>query len=50
MNNTYFLKLEFNKVLEKLSTFCHTYVGKSLVNDLLPSNQKEYVEKILNET
>ena len=50
MSNTNFSKLEFNKILEQLSTFCHTNVGKEIVNNLLPSNNKEYVEKILKET
>jgi len=30
-------KLEFNKILEILSTFAKTYVGKKLINDLTPS-------------
>ena len=30
-------KLEFNKILEILATFAKTYVGKKLINELVPS-------------
>lgn len=43
-------KLEFNKILEILSNYCITYMGKSLVNDLQPSNSVQVVQNLLNET
>lgn len=50
MNKIYLEKLEYFKILERLSTFCHTYLGKKEALELMPSNQKDYVQKILNET
>ena len=50
MNQTYLNKLEYNKILEKLSNYCHTYIGKELALNLLPSNKKEEVELTLSET
>lgn len=43
-------KLEYNKILEKLSLFCHTYIGKEFALQLEPTFNKEEVEKLLNET
>ena len=43
-------KLEFNKVLENLNKYTHTYIGKELVNSLIPSTDKEIVKKLLSET
>lgn len=50
MNQIYLNKLEYNKILERLSTFCHTYIGKELSLSLLPSSNKEQVENWLLET
>ena len=50
MDTKYLEKLEFNKIIEKLKGFCCTYRGKELANTLTPTNQKEIVEKLLNET
>lgn len=50
MNNLYLKKLEYPTILEKLASYCHTYIGKDLVYNLLPSNKKEDVKKMLNET
>ena len=50
MNQTYLKKLEYNQILQKLTTYCHTYIGKNTVQNLLPSNQKEIVTNILAET
>lgn len=50
MNQIYLNKLEYNKILEKLCTYCHTYIGKKLALDLFPSNKKEEVELTLSET
>ena len=43
-------KLEFNKILNNLNKYTHTYIGKELVNSLVPSNNKEDVKKLLAET
>lgn len=50
MNKTYLEKLEYNKILEQLSSYCITYIGKNYVSELIPSNNKKTVEKLLNET
>lgn len=50
MNQTYLNKLEYNKILEKLSTYCHTYLGKEHAIALLPSNDKSEVALSLKET
>ena len=44
MNQTYLNKLEYNQILERLKTYCHTYIGKELAGNLKPSNQKEEVK------
>lgn len=43
-------KLEFNKILDILSTYCVTYMGKNLAIQLLPSNLNETVQNLLKET
>lgn len=43
-------KLEFNKVLDILNGYTHTYIGKELVASLNPSNNKDIVKRILAET
>ena len=50
MNINYLNKLEFNKILEILSTFCCTYVGKALALNLQVSNDKNLVRNMLAET
>ncbi len=50
MNQLYLNKLEYNKILEKLSSYCHTYIGKDFASKLLPSNDKQEVELTLSET
>lgn len=50
MNQTYLNKLEYNQILQKLTTYCHTYIGKNLAINLLPSNKKETVSSTLSET
>ena len=50
MNNFYLQKLEYNKVLEILSTYSQTYIGKDLCLSLKPYNIKEKVLKVLKET
>lgn len=48
--NQYLEKLEYNKILNILSNFCITYLGKDLCLQLLPSNNKKNVENMLKET
>ncbi len=43
-------KLEFNKVLNILNEYTHTYIGKELVASLIPSTNKATVQQLLNET
>lgn len=43
-------KLEFHKILEMLTEFCHTTKGKELALQLLPSHQMDEVKKRLQET
>ena len=50
MNKIYLEKLEYNKILEILSNFCHTYIGKELSLNLLPSFKKDEVKNALSET
>ena len=42
--------LEYNKVLENLSKYCVTYIGKKIVTELLPSNSVLQVQNMLDET
>ncbi len=48
--NTNLYKLEFNKILDILSTYCVTNIGKNLVKSLLPSNDVNTVIHSLEET
>lgn len=43
-------KLEYDKILEKLSHFCKTYIGKRFAKELLPSQDIKEVQNNLNET
>ncbi|MBQ2835567.1 MAG: endonuclease MutS2 [Clostridia bacterium] len=49
MNNN-LMKLEFNKILDAISNYCKTYIGKKYVSELRPSQVREEVQKMLNET
>ena len=49
MNNN-LKKLEFDKILENISNYCKTYIGKKYAEELRPSQDKAEVQKILNET
>ena len=46
----YLEKLEFNKILDKLTNFCATTQGKELAFNLKPSNQISIIENLLQET
>lgn len=48
--NNYLEKLEYNKILEKLSNYAITYLGKKSSLTLLPSNKKKQVQNMLKET
>lgn len=50
MNTHYISKLEFDKVLEKLSTYCSTYIGKELALNLKIYNEANIVKQKLAET
>lgn len=49
MNNN-LKKLEFDKILENIANYCKTYIGKSHVENLRPSQNKEEIKKMLDET
>ena len=49
MNNN-LKKLEFDKILENISNYCKTYIGKKYVSELRPSQDKDQVQKMLDET
>ena len=48
--NKYLEKLEYNKIVEILSSFCITYVGKDICYNLMPQSSKNLVEQMLAET
>lgn len=50
MHNNYIDKLEFNKILDILSGYCITNIGKVLAKNLYPENEKDVVLKLLQET
>lgn len=50
MLQKYLNKLEYNKILDILSNYCSTYIGKNYVLTLLPSSNKILVKKLLLET
>ena len=50
MNHNDLEKLEFYEILERLSKFCHTYIGKNKALSLLPSTSQDKVKSILAET
>ncbi len=49
MNNN-LLKLEYNKILDIISNYCKTHIGKKYISELRPSNNKTDVQNMLNET
>ncbi len=48
--NSNLIKLEFNTILEKLSKYCKTYIGKELCSNICPSTKQEEVKKLLKQT
>ena len=49
MNKLYLKKLEYDQILQKLSEYCHTYIGKEKALCLEPSSDKEFVNKFIEE-
>ena len=49
MNNN-LKKLEFDKILDAISNYCKTYLGKKHVSELRPSQNPEEVQNMLNKT
>ena len=50
MKNIYLEKIEFNKIIDVLSSFAITSIGKKRCMDIYPLNNKEKIEKSLAET
>lgn len=50
MNTKYINKLEYNKVIQIVSNYCKTYIGKEILLNLKPSFQASQVERLLLET
>ncbi len=48
--NSNLLKLEFDKILQILSTYCKTYLGKSIMQNLLPSKELKKVQTLQKQT
>ena len=49
MNNN-LKKLEFDKILDEISSYCKTYIGREFVTRLRPSQIPEEVQHMLDET
>lgn len=43
-------KLEYNNILDILSSYCKTYIGEDIAKNLIPSTEKEEVKNSLSET
>lgn len=50
MLKKYLNKLEYNKILDIVSSYCATYIGRSLSSSFLPNSNKEIVARLLDET
>lgn len=50
MLQKYLNKLEYNKILDTVSSYCSTYIGKNYVAKMLPNNDRDLVQRKLNET
>lgn len=50
MNTKYLKTLEFDKIIEKLSTYCKTYIGKENVANMLPTFNQYQVTNLLELT
>ena len=50
MNTKYLKSLEYDKIIEKLNSYCKTYMGKEKLADLLPKFNKSSILNLLNLT
>lgn len=50
MLQKYLDKLEFNVIIDKLSLYAHTFIGREIIQNLQPLCEKETVQKTLDET
>lgn len=50
MKTNYLEKLEYNKIIQKLQSYCRTYIGKEKIALLKPSFQKDTVMHLQKET
>lgn len=50
MNTKYLNLLEYDKLVEILSNYCKTYIGKEQMNNLFPSFENSSVSHLLSET
>ena len=50
MHNKSLEKLDYYKILDILSNFCITSIGKDIAKNLQPSNNKDTVLNTLSET
>ena len=48
--NKNLLKLEYNKIIQILSNYCITYIGKEKCDSLIPENKQSRVQYMLNQT
>ena len=50
MNNKCLKTLEYNKIIDKLKTYCKTYIGKEITAKIMPCFEKSDVINLLNLT
>lgn len=50
LDKKYLYKLEYNKVLDILSKYAKTYIGKDMCSNLMPSPNKDEVNTLLSQT
>jgi len=50
MEKNYLDKLEYSEILNKLSSFCHTYIAKDLAINLMPYNDSNLIKEKLMQT
>lgn len=50
MNEKYIKKLELNKIIDVLESYCITEIGKQLLHNIEPSSNKLIVKHLLSET
>ena len=50
MLQKYLDKLEYNRILDIIANYCSTYIGQNCVSHMIPSNDKDLVKRMLDET